>query len=64
MKSMRYRFQIFEKSDVNLKSLNGKFKDEKIKVLQKKPQYRIFEWKKWDKNSQKPEVGLCEILNP
>ena len=46
MKSLRYRFQIFEKFDVNLKSLNGKFKNEKIKVLQKKPQYRIFEWKK------------------
>ena len=46
MKSLRYRFQIFGKSDVNLKSLNGKFKDEKIKALQKKPQYRIFEWQK------------------
>ena len=54
MKSLRYRFQIFEKSDVNLKSKNGKIKDEQIEVLQKKPQYRIFEWKK--------EIKILKIL--
>ena len=37
--------QIFEKADVDLKSLNGKFKDKK-KTLQQKPQGRIFPKKK------------------
>ena len=47
-------FKSLKKSDVNLKSKNGKIKDEQIEVLQKKPQYRISEWKK--------EIKILKIL--